>query len=78
MNRKVMARIISGEKRGRLAAVELLEADDGISAVETLRTEMAAGRKIDFVMMDFVMVRCHLLFFCDSDDGNGDNNDLDV
>eukprot|EP01036_Dinobryon_divergens_P002285 gene2285-3014_t len=36
MNRKVMARIISGEKRGRLAVTELLEADDGISAVETL------------------------------------------
>ena len=78
MNRKMMAKIISGEKRGRMAGAALLEADDGISAVETLRTEMAAGRKIDFVMMDFVMVRCHLLFFCDSDDGNGDNNDRDV
>jgi len=59
MNRKVMARIISGEKSGRLAAAELLEADDGISAVETLRSEMAAGRKVDFVLMDFVMVSSH-------------------
>jgi CheY-like chemotaxis protein len=56
MNRKVMARIISGEQRGRLAVIELLEADDGISAVETLRSEMAAGRTVDFVLMDFVMV----------------------
>ena len=63
MNRKMMAKIISSEKRcGRLAAAELLEADDGISAVETLRSEMAAGRTVDFVLMDFVMVRCHVLF----------------
>ena len=61
MNRKVMARIIGGEKRGRLAAAELLEADDGVSAVETLRSEMAAGRTVDFVLMDFVMVTCHPL-----------------
>ena len=61
MNRKVMARIISGEKRGRLAVTELLEADDGISAVETLRSEMAAGRTVDFVLMDFVMVTHHQL-----------------
>ena len=57
MNRKVMARIISGEKRGRLVAAELLEADDGISAVEILRSEMAVGSRVDFVLMDFVMVR---------------------
>ena len=56
MNRKVMARIIGNEKRGRLAMTELLEADDGTSAVETLRAEMAAGRRVDFVLMDFVMV----------------------
>ena len=75
MNRKMIAKIISGEKHGQIAGAALLEADDGISAVETLRSEMAAGRKIDFVLMDFVMVICHLLFFCDSDDGNDDDND---
>jgi hypothetical protein len=57
MNRKVMARIIENEKCGRLAMTELLEADDGSSAVETLHAEMAAGRRVDFVLMDFVMVR---------------------
>ena len=57
MNRKVMARIINGEKRGRLSRVDLLEADDGLTAVEALRSEMAAGRVVDFVLMDFVMVR---------------------
>ena len=62
MNRKVMARIIVGEKRGRLATTELLEADDGTSAVETLREELAAGRRVDFVLMDFVMVRYHILY----------------
>ena len=56
MNRKVMARIIGNEKRGRLAMTELLEADDGTSAVEILSAEMAAGRRVDFVLMDFVMV----------------------
>ena len=41
--------------------VDLLEADDGISAVESLRSEMAAGRKVDFVLIDFVMVAHRLL-----------------
>ena len=55
MDRKVVTKIISGETRGRLAVTELLKADDGTSAVECLRSEMAAGRKVDFVLMDFVM-----------------------
>ena len=54
MNRKIMARIISG----RLATAELLEADYGVTAVDTLHAETAAGRKVDFVLMDFVMVSC--------------------
>ena len=56
MNRKLMSKIIGGEKRRRLADAELLEADDGESALEMLRSEMQAGRRIDFVLMDFVMV----------------------
>jgi hypothetical protein len=52
MNRKIMARIISG----RLATAELLEADYGVTAFDTLHAETAAGRKVDFLLMDFVMV----------------------
>ena len=36
--------------------VEFIEADDGGTAVEALRSEMTAGRPVDFVLMDFVMV----------------------
>ena len=52
----MLVRIISGEKVGRYSAVEFIEADDGETAVEALRSEMAAGRCVDFVLMDFVMV----------------------
>ncbi len=71
MNRKVMAKIIESEKGcgfngGGVGTnessslpnlqVRLLEADDGVSAVEMLRSEIAAGRTVDMVLMDFVMV----------------------
>ena len=56
MNRKMMSKIIGGEKHGRLVAAALLEADDGESALEMLRSEMRGGRRVDFVLMDFVMV----------------------
>ena len=49
-------RQIESEKKGRLKNVRLLEADDGTSAVETLRREMSEGRQVDFVLMDYVMV----------------------
>ena len=39
----------------------LLEADDGTVAIEILRSEMAAGRRVDMILMDFVMVRFVLL-----------------
>ena len=57
LNRKVIVRIIESEKKGRLRNARLLEADDGTSAVEMLRRELAEGRQIDFVLMDYVMVR---------------------
>ena len=56
MNRKIMAKIIEGDRSGPLVSAALLEADDGVTAVEILRSEMAAGRRLDFVLMDFVMV----------------------
>ena len=40
-----------------LGACTVLEADDGTTALEVMRNETAAGRVIDFVLIDFVMVR---------------------
>ena len=57
LNRKVIVKIIESEKKGRLQNARLLEADDGTTAVEVLRRELSEGRKIDFVLMDYVMVR---------------------
>ena len=56
LNVKVVVRLIEGEKAGPFANATLLTADDGATAVEQLRTEMAAGRAVHFVLMDFVMV----------------------
>ena len=35
----------------------ILEADDGSTALDVMRGEMAADRAIDFVLMDYVMIR---------------------
>ena len=56
MNVKVVARLIENEKVGPFANAVLLTADDGATAVEQLRGEMAAGRPVHFVLMDFIMV----------------------
>jgi hypothetical protein len=58
----VIVKVIESEKKGPLENARLLEADDGTTAVETLRRELAEGRRIDFVLMDYVMVwECYLL-----------------
>ena len=56
LNRKVIVKLIESEKKGKLKNARLLEADDGTTAVETLRRELSEGRQIDFVLMDYVMV----------------------
>ena len=56
MNVKVVVRLIESEKEGIFANATLLTADDGTTAVEQLRTEMAAGRAVHFILMDFIMV----------------------
>jgi CheY-like chemotaxis protein len=56
LNIKVVVRLIESEKAGPFANATLLTADDGATAVEQLRTEMAAGRAVHFILMDFVMV----------------------
>ena len=35
----------------------ILEADDGSTALDLMRSETAAGRVINFVLMDYVMIR---------------------
>ena len=37
--------------------VSILEADDGSTALDVVRTETAADRAVDFVLMDYVMIR---------------------
>ena len=39
-----------------LGVCTVLEADDGATALEVMRSETAAGRVIDFVLIDFIMV----------------------
>jgi hypothetical protein len=56
MNIKVVVRLIQGEKVGAFAHATILTADDGTTAIEQLRSEMSAGRQVDFVLTDFVMV----------------------
>ena len=56
LNIKVVMRLIENEKAGPFANAVLLTADDGATAVEQLRSEMAAGRAVHFILMDFVMV----------------------
>jgi hypothetical protein len=56
LNRKVIARLIESEAKGPLKNARLLEADDGTTAVGTLQRELAEGRRVDFILMDYVMV----------------------
>ena len=56
MNVKVVVRLIQDEKVGAFAHATILTADDGTTAIEQLRNEMSAGRQVDFVLTDFVMV----------------------
>ena len=56
LNRKVVIKLIESVKSGPLKNARLLEADDGTSAVETLRQELSDGRQVHFVLMDYVMV----------------------
>ena len=51
-----MAKIIGSADSGPFSSAVLLEADDGLTALELLRSEMAAGRQVHFVLMDYVMV----------------------
>ena len=47
----------SSINRAVLGDCSLLEADDGFTALDVMRREMEADRAIDFVLMDYIMVR---------------------
>jgi CheY-like chemotaxis protein len=67
MNIKVVVKLIQGEKTGAIYHATILTADDGTTAIEQLRNEMSAGRQVDFVLTDFIMVEtdhCHMLPWC--------------
>jgi len=56
LNRKILRRQIESKAGGIWQNAELMEADDGLTALEAVRSEMAAGRSFDFILMDYVMV----------------------
>ena len=47
----------SSANKAVLGDVSILEADDGSTAVDVLRSETEAGRAVDLVLMDYVMVK---------------------
>lgn len=63
MNRKIMSKIISSDLSGKFSNCVLLEADDGQTAVETMLREQTEGRRVDVVLMDFVMVSFSFILF---------------
>jgi len=58
LNRKILRRQIESENGGGgiWQNAEMMEADDGLTALEVVRSEIAAGRLFDFILMDYVMV----------------------
>ena len=63
MNRKVLRRQIESDSTGIWQNAVVKEADDGLTAVEAMRTEMAAEECFDFVLLDFVMVQPVCMYY---------------
>ena len=57
LDRRMTAKLIESEKGGWLKNARLMEAEDGTTAVKVLRRELQEGRQVDFVLMDYVMVK---------------------
>ena len=56
--RKIVRRMLeSNVNKAVLGDCTILEADDGCTALDVMRTESEADRVIDFVLMDYVMIR---------------------
>lgn len=58
MNRKIIKRMIESET-SLMPNVVIIEADDGSTAVEAMKADIAAGDVFDCVLMDFVMSKMH-------------------
>ena len=57
INRKIVRRMVESRANVAIfAGCSILEADDGRTALDVMRSEMAAGRVIHLVLMDFIMV----------------------
>mmetsp|Transcript_17528 Transcript_17528/g.24073 ORF Transcript_17528/g.24073 Transcript_17528/m.24073 type:complete len:129 (+) Transcript_17528:523-909(+) len=68
MNRKILMRLLVECERSLgwfASGVTVVEADDGRTAVEALRTEMAirggdgGGAGFDLILMDYIMLQMH-------------------
>jgi len=57
----IVAKLIESEKTGWLRNARILGAEDGTTSIEVMRTEITEGRRIDFVFMDYVMVRLSIV-----------------
>ena len=63
LNRKIVRRILESAKTS-LPQCEIVEADDGSSAIQEMKKKMDSGGSFDFVLIDFVMVFL-LYIFCE-------------
>ena len=57
-SRKIVRRMLeSSANKSLLGDCSILEADDGSTALDVMRSEIEADRAIDFVLLDYVMIR---------------------
>ena len=55
--RKIVRRMLERQEHvSFLGVCEVIEADDGITALSALQLELAAGRAVDLVLLDYVMI----------------------
>ena len=61
----MLVRLIETEKTvGRFMNAIILEADDGATAIEMVRTALENGERFDFILMDYIMVLYLLTILC--------------
>ena len=52
----MLVRLIETEKSGRFVNALILEADDGATAIEMVRSAQESGEGFDYILMDYIMV----------------------
>jgi CheY-like chemotaxis protein len=57
LNRKIVRRIVESAP-ATLHATSIVEAEDGVEAVDLLRAAMEREETFDFILMDYIMVWC--------------------